>query len=167
MTPDPSIQEGTPGEASSTEVATDRLEAVQRVTESALAYLDLEDLLNELLERTTEILSADTSAVLLMEHDGRTLAARAARGLEEEVEQGFKLPTGAGFAGRVAEQRQPIVIEDLDKSPIEVVNPLLREKGIRSLLGVPLVAEADLIGVLHVGSLTKREFTEGDVELLQ
>ncbi|HET8592900.1 MAG TPA: SpoIIE family protein phosphatase, partial [Solirubrobacterales bacterium] len=46
-------------------------------------------------------------------------------------------------------------------------NPLLRERGIRSLLGVPLVVEGQLIGVLHVGSLTSREFPEGDAELLQ
>jgi phosphoserine phosphatase RsbU/P len=166
MTPEPSIQEGSPEAPTSTK-ATARLEDVQRVTESALAYLDLEDLLRELLDRVVDILQADTSAVLLLEDDGRTLTARAAKGLEEEVERGFKLPTGAGFAGRVAATRAPVVIEDLEDSPIQVVNPLLREKGIRSLLGVPLVAEGDLIGVLHVGRLTKREFDDGEIELLQ
>jgi GAF domain-containing protein len=30
------------------------------------------------------------------------------------------------------------------------LKPILRGKGIRSLLGVPLVVEGDLIGVLHV-----------------
>ena len=38
--------------------------------------------------------------MLLVEDDGRTLAARAAKGLEEEVERGFRLPVGRGFAGR-------------------------------------------------------------------
>jgi serine phosphatase RsbU (regulator of sigma subunit)/anti-sigma regulatory factor (Ser/Thr protein kinase) len=140
---------------------------VQRVTEAALAYLNLEDLLDELLSRTQEILRADTAAVLLVEDDGRTLAARAAKGLEEEVERGFRLPIGRGFAGRVAATRAPVVIPDLDRSPVTVVNPLMREKRVRSLLGVPLIIEGELIGVLHVGSLSQREFTEGDVRLLQ
>jgi anti-sigma regulatory factor (Ser/Thr protein kinase) len=105
--------------------------------------------------------------VLLVEDRGRTLAARAAKGLEEAVERGFRLPVGRGFAGRVAFTREPVVIEDLDRSPIQVVNPLMREKGVRSLLGVPLVVEAEVIGVLHVGSLTPREFSESDIELLQ
>jgi serine phosphatase RsbU (regulator of sigma subunit)/anti-sigma regulatory factor (Ser/Thr protein kinase) len=144
-----------------------RLEDVQRVTESALAYLDLDDLLRELLDRVTDILDADTAAVLLVEEGGRTLVARAAKGLEEVVERGFRLPVGRGFAGRVAFTREPVVVADLDESTIQPVNPLFREKGVRSLLGVPLVVEAEVIGVLHVGSLTKREFEQTDIELLQ
>jgi anti-sigma regulatory factor (Ser/Thr protein kinase)/uncharacterized protein YigA (DUF484 family) len=144
-----------------------RLEDVQRVTEAALAYLDLDDLLKELLDRVTGILDADTAAVLLVEDDGQTLAARAAKGLEEEVERGFRLPVGRGFAGRVALAREPVVIQNLEESTIQPVNPLFREKGVQSLLGVPLVVEGELIGVIHVGSLTPREFHDGEIELLQ
>jgi serine phosphatase RsbU (regulator of sigma subunit)/anti-sigma regulatory factor (Ser/Thr protein kinase) len=93
--------------------------------------------------------------------------ARAAKGLEEEVERGFRLPVGRGFAGRVAATRQPVVIPDLDNSPVTVVNPLMREKKVRSLLGVPLIVEGTVVGVLHVGMLTQREFNESDVQLLQ
>jgi serine phosphatase RsbU (regulator of sigma subunit)/anti-sigma regulatory factor (Ser/Thr protein kinase) len=167
MTPDRTNQEEAVPDTATDEEAVLRLEDVQRVTESALAYLDLDDLLAALLERVTEILEADTAAVLLVQDDGRTLAARAAKGLEEEVERGFQLPVGRGFAGRVAFTREPVVIPDLDESPIEVVNPLMREKGVRSLLGVPLVVEGGLVGVLHVGSLTQRDFKESDIELLQ
>ena len=145
-----------------------RIEDVQKVTEAALAYLDLDDLLKELLDRVTDMLDADTAAVLLVEEGGRTLAARAAKGLEEEVERGFRLPVGRGFAGRIAFTREPVVIRDLGgDSPIQPVNPLFREKGVRSLLGVPLMVEGEVIGVLHVGSLTRREFKERDIELLQ
>jgi serine phosphatase RsbU (regulator of sigma subunit)/anti-sigma regulatory factor (Ser/Thr protein kinase) len=164
MTPDQTNQEP---RAPVAEDEVIRLEDVQRVTESALAYLDLDDLLKELLERVTDMLGVDTAAVLLVEESGRTLAARAAKGLEEEVEQGFRLPVGRGFAGRVAFAREPVVIEDLHESHIQPVNPLFRQKGIRSLLGVPLLVEGEVIGVLHVGSLTQREFHERDIELLQ
>ncbi|MFL5908640.1 MAG: SpoIIE family protein phosphatase [Solirubrobacterales bacterium] len=167
MNRDPVNPEHAAGEPLDAEQAAARLEDVQRVTESALAFLDLEDLLNELLSRVTEILRVDTAAVLLVEDDGRTLAARAAKGLEEEVERGFRLPIGRGFAGRVAATREPVVIPDLDQAPVQPVNPLFREKRVRSLLGVPLIVEAEVIGVLHVGTLKPRDFGEGDVELLQ
>ena len=167
MTPEPTKQEEVASEPSTAEEGVVRLEDVQRVTEATLAYLDLDDLLAELLHRVTEILNADTSAVLLVEDDGRTLAARAAKGLEEEVERGFRLPVGRGFAGRVAATRQPVVIPDLDNSQVTVVNPLMREKRVRSLLGVPLIVEGRVIGVLHVGSLAQRDFSEADVQLLQ
>jgi serine phosphatase RsbU (regulator of sigma subunit)/anti-sigma regulatory factor (Ser/Thr protein kinase) len=167
MTPEPTKPEETAVEPATAEEAVTRLEDVARVTEATLAYLDLDDLLAELLQRVTDILNADTAAVLLVEDDGRTLAARAAKGLEEEVERGFRLPVGRGFAGRVAATRQPVVIPDLDNSPIRVVNPLMREKQVRSLLGVPLIVEGTVIGVLHVGSLTQRDFSGADVQLLQ
>jgi anti-sigma regulatory factor (Ser/Thr protein kinase)/putative methionine-R-sulfoxide reductase with GAF domain len=167
MTPEPTKSEEVPAQGAAEDEAAARLEDVQRVTEAALAFLDLDDLLDELLQRLTDILQVDTAAVLLVEEDGRTLAARAAKGLEEEVERGFRLPIGHGFAGRVAATHQPVLIPDLDDSPIEVVNPLMREKKVRSLLGVPLVAEGAVTGVLHVGTLTPREFRDGDVELLQ
>jgi serine phosphatase RsbU (regulator of sigma subunit)/anti-sigma regulatory factor (Ser/Thr protein kinase) len=144
-----------------------RIEGLQKVTDAALAYLNLDDLLAALLDRTTEILNADTAAILLVEDDGTTLAARAARGLEEEVERGFRMPIGAGFAGRIATRMEPVAIEDLEDSPIEIVNPLIREKGVRSLLGVPLVVERQLVGVLHIGTLTPRAFSQEDAELLQ
>jgi serine phosphatase RsbU (regulator of sigma subunit)/anti-sigma regulatory factor (Ser/Thr protein kinase) len=166
MTPDrTNHEESAPVAADEDEVI--RVEDVQRVTESALAYLDLDDLLKELLDRLTDILDTDTAAVLLVEEGGRTLAARAAKGLEEEVERGFRLPVGRGFAGRIAFTREPVVIEDLEQSTVQPVNPLFREKGVRALLGVPLVVEGEVIGVLHVGSLTPREFHDADIELLQ
>ncbi|HSJ16469.1 MAG TPA: GAF domain-containing SpoIIE family protein phosphatase [Solirubrobacterales bacterium] len=143
------------------------VQSLQRVTEAALAYLDLDDLLSELLDRTTDILDVDTAAILLVEEDSGALVARAAKGLEEEVERGFRLPVGAGFAGRIAASRQPVTIEDLENSPIEIQNPLLREKGVRSLLGVPLIVERRLVGVLHVGTLERRGFESDDVHLLR
>jgi serine phosphatase RsbU (regulator of sigma subunit)/anti-sigma regulatory factor (Ser/Thr protein kinase)/chorismate mutase len=141
------------------------LESVQRVTDAALAYLSIDDLLDELLIRTREILHADTAAILMLEGNGAMLRARAAKGIEEEVEQGVRIPVGGGFAGRVAAERRPIVIPDVDHS--NVLNPILREKGICSLLGVPLLVEGRVIGVLHVGSLTHRDFTVDDIDLLQ
>jgi serine phosphatase RsbU (regulator of sigma subunit)/anti-sigma regulatory factor (Ser/Thr protein kinase) len=167
MTPEPANQEEIAEQPATAEEAVARLDDVERVTDAALAYLDLDDLLTELLHRVTDILQADTAAVLLVEDDGRTLAARAARGLEEEVERGFHLPVGRGFAGRVAATREPLVIPDLDNSPITVVNQLIREKRVRSLLGVPLIVEGTVVGVLHVGTLTLRDFADGDVRLLQ
>jgi anti-sigma regulatory factor (Ser/Thr protein kinase) len=167
MTTEPTNEEEIAGDPATAEEAVVRLEEVERVTEATLAYLDLDDLLEELLRRVTDILDADTAAVLLVQDDGRTLAARAAKGLEEEVERGFQLPIGRGFAGRVAATREPVVIPDLDNSPITVVNPLMREKNVRSLLGVPLIVEGNVIGVLHVGTLTPRDFDQGDVRLLR
>jgi serine phosphatase RsbU (regulator of sigma subunit)/anti-sigma regulatory factor (Ser/Thr protein kinase) len=142
-----------------------QLEDLQAVTDAALSYLPLEQLLNELLARLRDILRVDTAAILLIDDDGQQLVARAAKGLEEEVEAVVRVPMGRGFAGRVAAERRPVHIPDV--ATADIYNPLLREKGLRSLLGVPLVAEGDVVGVMHVGSLGDREFTPEDTDLLQ
>jgi anti-sigma regulatory factor (Ser/Thr protein kinase)/putative methionine-R-sulfoxide reductase with GAF domain len=135
------------------------------ITDSALAFMSLEDMLSELLERIRGSLEVDTAAVLLLDEDRGVLLARAARGLEEEVRQGVQVPLARGFAGRIAAEVRPIIIEDLDHA--DVVNPILRQKGIRSMLGVPVHIEGRVIGVMHIGTLVRRDFDEDDVTLLQ
>jgi anti-sigma regulatory factor (Ser/Thr protein kinase)/putative methionine-R-sulfoxide reductase with GAF domain len=147
------------------EAAADRLRSIHSLTDSGLANLSVEDLLVELLDRVRDVLGADTAAVLLLDRPNEQLVATAARGIEEEVYQGARVPLGRGFAGRVAASRQPVTIDDIDDA--DVVNPLLRERGIRSLLGVPLLAGGELLGVLHVGTLHPRHFSAEDVDLLQ
>jgi signal transduction histidine kinase len=135
------------------------------VMDAALAHLELDELLAVLLPRIRSILRTDTCAVLLLDPTAHELVARAAVGIEEEVERGVRIPVGRGFAGRVAAQRAPVILEDVEHA--DVFNPILREKGIESLLGVPLIAQDEVIGVLHVGVLQRRVFTPEDVELLE
>jgi anti-sigma regulatory factor (Ser/Thr protein kinase)/putative methionine-R-sulfoxide reductase with GAF domain len=142
-----------------------RLDELEQLTDASLAYLPLDDLLRELLERIAALLDSDTAAVLMLEEDGQMLRARAAKGIEEEVEQGVRIPLGGGFAGRIAAEKRAIAIPDVDHG--DVLNPILRQKGIRSLLGVPLPVAGRVIGVLHVGTLRPRDFTENDARLLQ
>ena len=143
----------------------DRLDRLQALTDAALVHLELEELLGALLERTTELLDTDTSAILLLDDERGELVARAAVGIEEEVERGVRIPLGKGFAGRVAAERRPVILDDVDHA--DVLNPILSEKGIKALCGVPLLVRGETLGVLHVGTLEPRTFTEHDVELLQ
>jgi PAS domain S-box-containing protein len=143
-------------------LAEDQFRLIQSVTEAGLSHLDLEELLAALLDTIVDKLGVDTAAVLLMSDDESVLVARAARGIEPEVERGIRIPVGRGFAGRIAQERRPIVLDDVPHS--DVLNPILREKGVRSLLGVPLLADGRVLGVLHIGSLSPARFTQRDVD---
>ncbi len=145
--------------------AEERLRVIQSVTDAALAHLDVESLLDELLERVRDVLNVDTAAVLLLEPNAAYLVATAARGIEEEVVQGVRIPVGRGFAGRIAAEKRAVILDHVDHTT--VMNPILRDRGIKSMLGVPLLSAGDVLGVLHVGTLTPREFTDEDVGLLQ
>jgi sigma-B regulation protein RsbU (phosphoserine phosphatase) len=141
-----------------------RLQDIQSITDAALSRLDEQGFLAELVERVKAALRTDTAAALLLDHSGN-LVATAAAGLEEEVRLGVRIPVGRGFAGRIAAERRPVILDHVDHST--VLNPILMAKGIRALLGVPMVAGGRVIGVMHVGSLAPREFTADDIDLLQ
>ena len=143
----------------------DKLRDIQSITDAALSMLDPRALLNALVDRAKEALGADTSAILLLDRRSGELVATAASGLEEEVQQGVRIPVGKGFAGRIAAQGSPVILDEVDHT--KVINPILLEKGIRSLMGAPLLTEGKVIGVLHVGTLSPRAFTDHDVDLLQ
>lgn len=142
-----------------------RLRRVDAATGATLSRLDAADLFDELLDRVRDLLQVDTVAILLLDVRARQLVATAARGLEEEVRQGFRVSIGRGFAGRVAMTRRPVILDEV--TPDRVVNPVLWQTGVRSLLGVPVMSRGQLVGVLHVGTLTPRRFTEDDVRLLE
>ena len=96
----------------------DRRRDIQAVTDAALSRLDDHDLLAELLERTRAILRADTAAVLLLDFSSGELIATAAAGLEEEVRQGVRIPVGRGFAGRIAAEHQPVILDHVDHDTV-------------------------------------------------
>lgn len=147
------------------EALADRLRDIEALADAALSRLDERALLNALLERVKNVFEADTAAVLLLDRSASQLIATAASGIEDEVRQGVRIPLGAGFAGRVAASREPVILTTVDHTTVR--NPLLVDRGIRSLLGVPLLVGGEVIGVLHVGSLSGRPFGQQDAELLQ
>jgi len=144
----------------------ERLDDLLAVTDTGLRQLDLQSLLVELLDRVREIAGADTATVLLLDPSSQTLVATAARGLEEEVYQGVRLPVGRGFAGRIAATRRPAILNRVDEST--VAKPIPWENRIQTLMGVPLLGgHGRLVGVLHVSRLEPRAFSDDDVSLLE
>ncbi|HJP72671.1 MAG TPA: SpoIIE family protein phosphatase [Pseudonocardiaceae bacterium] len=143
----------------------DRLRGIQAITDPALAHLDMDAMTQEMLTRIREVLGADTATVLQYDVASEQLIATAAIGIEEEVRQGVRVPLGLGFAGTVAARQKPLIVDHVDETT--VLNPLLWETGLHTLLGVPMLAGGRLMGVLHIGSRAQRSFAEHEVGLLQ
>lgn len=143
--------------------ASESLRRLQQITDVALSHLDLEDLLGELLGRVVQVLSADTAAILLLEDDD-CLVVRAARGIDEDVWRGLRMPVGEGFGGRVAARRELLVVRGADE--VARISPALGRLGHCALMGAPLTTEGSVTGVIQVGSLGEREFTDEEKRLL-
>jgi sigma-B regulation protein RsbU (phosphoserine phosphatase) len=125
----------------------------------------LDDLLADLVSQASQAVGTDTAAVLLLDSTGTFLDTTAATGLDLNVMQRARVKLGTGFAGIVASERRAVVIDRV--TPENVSNPLLLRQGVQSLLGVPLLDDGRLLGVLHVGTFTQRAFTAEDEASLQ
>lgn len=72
----------------------DRLSRIESVTDAALAHLDVEDLLVELLDQVRELLEVDTATVLLVDSSSQQLVATAAEDSKRRSVRGFASPWG-------------------------------------------------------------------------
>ena len=109
------------------------------------------------------MLEADTAAILLVESDGKLHVRATAGGLGSDSTIG--IPIGEGMAGSVAANRAPLLVPDLSK--IELYRSTLRDRGINSVVAIPLVVEDRVIGVVHAGSEAYAQFVEDDARLLE
>ena len=96
--------------------------------------------------------------------DELNLVVRAARGIDEDVWRGLRVRVGEGFGGRVARQRRLLAVSGAEAA--ETVTPGLGELGLQALMGAPLMTEGRVIGVIQVGSLGEREFSDEEKRLL-
>ncbi|CAN5851549.1 hypothetical protein BH23GEM3_BH23GEM3_15220 [soil metagenome] len=141
----------------------EQLKKIQSVTDAALAHLELEPMLDEMLRRIRSVLGTDTATVLLCAADGETLEVRASLGIAEDIDSPIPLPLGLGIAGWVAVRREAVIVDDVSR--VEVVNPLVRK--LSSMVVAPLLAEGKLLGVLHSGTLRPYRFSDWDLHLLR
>jgi serine phosphatase RsbU (regulator of sigma subunit) len=117
------------------------------------------------MEQVRDLMRSDTATLLLIDESGRVLEPAASAGLGRRWRGATHVPVGSGFAGRVAATRAPVVIDEINE--VSVLNPILRDFGLQRLLGVPVFGRAGLLGVLHVGYLAPRDFTDEDIERLE
>jgi len=141
------------------EQLTQRLAAVQRITDAALGSLAFDELISELLVRMSEVLGVDRAAILLHADDGTAAVYQMAEGVPDAMAtRTWRLPE-SGFGAEVLDARGPVTAEGRTKG-----HPL--GDSVASLLGVPLHVDGQPIGALHVGSLFPRRFSLDDATIL-
>ena len=152
-------------ETSRTELrqANRRLTELQAIGEAALEGATLDASLAAVQRALCSIFNTDTAAVLLASPDGKTLRRRASVGLNDTSD--MEVLVGAGAVGRIAATGTTMFFDDLEE--VEGVSPTLQSNGIRSLLGAPMRARAQLIGVVHVASRDHRAFTHDELQLIE
>ncbi len=144
------------------EAAAERLRIMQSIALAALDATGLEGLLRELLDRILDALDVDRAAVVLTD-EARAVVARAAGGVDTVVARESREHVD-DLVQRVVREGGPLAIAELADAGLQAgsLGP-----GVASLLAVPLADGDAIIGSIHVGSLTRRDFDAETTTLLQ
>jgi PAS domain S-box-containing protein len=149
------------------EAVADTIQRIQRVSDVALAHLEMDDLLRGLVELLREIVGVDAAAILLIEMDGRRLRVGTTSGLPESLDGELLIPVGDGLVGRVAlEAKHEAGAPVPDDGALDAA---LEAAGMAEALGVPMLVEGEVTGVILVaraGGAEARPFGDEDRSLL-
>ena len=152
-----------------------QLTALGEVGRAVSSTLDVETVLQTIVTRATQL--AGTAGCVIWEYDQlREEFQLRARHYSDERDAAIlsapggitTVPKGLGLTTRVMELRRPVQIPDIAvegayESPVR--NALI-DAGHRALLGVPLLSEDEVIGILAVTSKASGEFAPEIVRLL-
>jgi serine phosphatase RsbU (regulator of sigma subunit)/CheY-like chemotaxis protein/anti-sigma regulatory factor (Ser/Thr protein kinase) len=128
------------------EAATETIRKLQSLSDAALAHLDLDELLAEVLTRIRELFGADTAGIALTD-DAAGLSLRATDGLESVAAADALEPET--LVARAAAASRPLVFDRRSGAP--PLHPTLARTGVRSAVAVGLRTADELAGVVYLG----------------
>lgn len=140
---------------------------LRELSSISLSRLYLSGMLDNIAASAMEALSADASAILLLDEARETLTLRACRGLSSEAANNIRLPRGRGISWKVATQRKPIALARVRDDPDFYSVPQSGEDRFASYLGVPIMLGENCLGVIYVQAVQERGYSEDESGLLQ
>jgi len=149
-----------------------RLAAVNDIGRATTGLFDLDELCSRLVRLIAQHLKARRVSVLISEPGSDTLAMVASVGITEPELSGHRMRVGEGIAGRVAASQAPLLVTDIDKSPLKSLSAGGRYST-PSFVCTPLTVTYPIryqrkrVGVINVSDKHSGDpFTEQDLEFL-
>ena len=109
---------------------------------------------------------AEVCSVYLL-RSNNWLELYATEGLKKKAVHKTGLKVGEGLVGLIAEHGIPLNLPEASEHPKFVYLPETGEEIFHSLMGVPIVRNGEVVGVLVVQNATQRHYTGEELEALQ
>jgi len=140
--------------------------ALYEVARTISSSLDLNDVLQKVVQSTTEALRAKACSIRLMSRDRRRLIFGAAYGLSDDYIRKGAVEVEKSGVDRQVLRGNTVLIPDATEDSRFQYPERARDEGIRSVLVVPLATRGQIIGVMRVYTAERREFSEEEIEFL-
>ncbi len=152
------------------EKRTQEMEALYSADSRMLRTQTLEQVYQALVDVAEEMLQANKTAVLTWDEGKTKLLVRVSRGFSPVTVQKLEFASGEGIIGKMIENRQPVLVNDLTSDPkLEDMSPEIRAailaEGISSFLHLPIIINDAVIGIFTVGFTSPDSFNADTVRL--
>ena len=146
------------------------LSALFETANDLAALRDVDAVLMAIVHRARLLLHSDVAYLSLNDDTVGDTYMRVVDGITSPAFRALRLPMGAGLGGLVAQTATPYTsaryFEDKRFHHTGPINDAVAEEGLVSILGVPLILGANVIGVLYASNRSERPFDRDDVSLL-
>ena len=143
------------------------LSFLHEVAQVASSTLDWDEMLRQIIDRTTSAMQAEVCSLYLLDRREGQLTLVATNGLNRRAIGRAKLPLGEGITGWVAKARVPLATRDVRSDPRFKWIAGVDEERFTSMLSAPLIAGDETIGVINIQTVRPREFAPSEIEYLQ
>jgi len=144
---------------------TAQLAAIRDISRAVAEAQDLNDTLDLITRRTTEVMNVDSCSIYLFNTARDKLMLAASTGLNQEGIGRYFIPAGSGLTGWAAEHRETIALADAFTDPRFYRILGSGESRYPSLMSTPLVSRDKVIGAVNVQTETRHVFTQDEKEL--
>lgn len=143
----------------------EHLSALHQTALALIDRLDRKELLQTILERVTTLVGTDHGYVFLVDKDRRSMEIRVGKGFFTE-QLGLKAKRGEGLAGTVWVSRRPVLVDDYRSWSKRLPEKSL--DGLRSTIGIPLISDQGVQGVIGVAHTdAEKRFEKDDMAMLE
>ena len=142
------------------------LDVLKRVIQEVNAARDLESALDLIVDRVHGAMGTEVCSVYLFDEEEGRYIFMATRGLNRDALGKVGLDEGEGLVGFVGERAEPVNVEDVLNHPRHLYIQEIGEDEYHSFLGVPVIHQRKILGVLVVQQKAPRRFDEGEEAFL-
>jgi PAS domain S-box-containing protein len=146
---------------------TERQAALYEINLATTSTLELRVVLNVLLEKLTALVPKTATTIMLLDSKEKELVKVAARGIDEEAWRADKAGRGDGVPHTALPVKDAIRISNIQIADNGLDADYFRRNGFVSYLGVPLIAQNRVLGILSFYCLQERYFGDAEINFLR
>jgi len=151
-----------------TQRSLDRIRALHEVNMAITSTLEVQGILDILLEKLERFLPmVSASTIRLLQPVTGVLNSLACRGLDREdwITREARGPISRR-SQRVVESAAPVLIRNIETDPSSESRRFFRRYGLVSYLGVPLIAQNEIVGVLGLYTRHEHDFSRAEIDFV-